>query len=91
MANDRNIVLKKNILMSAVLKMVGLATSLLIVPITIGYLDKEVYGVWMTMTSVLFWIGTFDIGLGNGMRNYLTEAISKQDYSLARKIGRAHV
>lgn len=85
MANDRNIVLKKNILMSAVLKMVGLATSLLIVPITIGYLDKEVYGVWMTMTSVLFWIGTFDIGLGNGMRNYLTEAISKQDYSLARK------
>ena len=53
MANDRNIVLKKNILMSAVLKMVGLATSLLIVPITIGYLDKEVYGVWMTMTSVL--------------------------------------
>lgn len=71
--------------MSAVLKMVGLATSLLIVPITIGYLDKEVYGVWMTMTSVLFWIGTFDIGLGNGMRNYLAEAISLGDYALARK------
>ena len=41
MANDRNIVLKKNILMSAVLKMVGLATSLLIVPITIGYLTRK--------------------------------------------------
>lgn len=65
--------------------MVGLATSLLIVPITIGYLEKEVYGVWMTMTSVLFWIGTFDIGLGNGMRNYLAEAISRGDYALARK------
>lgn len=71
--------------MSAVLKMVGLATSLLIVPITIGYLDKEVYGVWMTMTSVLYWIGTFDIGLGNGMRNYLAEAISRADYKMARK------
>lgn len=85
MVNDRNKILKTNILISAVLKVVGLCTSLLIVPITIDYLDSEVYGVWMTMTSVLFWIGGFDIGLGNGMRNYLTEAISRKDYSLGRK------
>lgn len=78
MVNDRNKILKTNILISAVLKVVGLCTSLLIVPITIDYLDSEVYGVWMTMTSVLFWIGGFDIGLGNGMRNYLTEAISRK-------------
>lgn len=85
MVNDRNKILKTNILISAVLKVVGLCTSLLIVPITIDYLDSEVYGVWMTMTSVLFWIGGFDIGLGNGMRNYLTEAISRKNYSLGRK------
>ena len=85
MVNDRNKILKTNILISAVLKVVGLCTSLLIVPITIDYLDSEVYGVWMTMTSVLFWRGGFDIGLGNGMRNYLTEAISRKDYSLGRK------
>ena len=39
----------------------------------------------MTITSILFWINTFDIGLGNGMRNYLTEAISQKDYSLGKR------
>lgn len=85
MVEDRNKILKTNILISAILKIIGLGTSLLIVPVTIKYLDSEVYGIWMTMTSVLFWIGGFDIGLGNGMRNYLTEAISKQNYALGRK------
>ena len=85
MVEDRNKILKINILVSAILKIIGLGTSLLIVPVTIKYLDSEVYGIWMTMTSVLFWIGGFDIGLGNGMRNYLAEAISKQDYALGRK------
>lgn len=39
----------------------------------------------MTISSILFWVGAFDMGLGNGMRNYLTEAISKKDHELARK------
>lgn len=39
----------------------------------------------MTITSVLFWINTFDIGLGNGMRNYLTGAISRKDFNLGRR------
>lgn len=77
--------LRNNILFSGMLKLIGLATSLLIVPITIGYLNNEVYGVWMTITSVLYWIGTFDIGLGNGMRNYLTEAISQNDYDAGQR------
>lgn len=76
--------LRNNILFSGMLKIIGLITSLLIVPITINYLNNEVYGIWMTITSILFWINTFDIGLGNGMRNYLTEALSKNDYQLGR-------
>lgn len=77
--------LRNNILFSAVLKMTGLLTSLLIVPITIDYLNNEVYGVWMTISSILFWISSFDIGLGNGMRNYLAEAISRNDFETGRK------
>lgn len=78
--NERNKILGKNILYSCFLKGIGLTTSLLIVPITINYLNNEVYGIWMTLTSILFWIGAFDIGLGNGMRNYLTEAISQKKF-----------
>ena len=82
--NSRSSMLHKNILFSGVLKAIGLITSLVIVPVTINYLNDEVYGVWMTITSVLYWITTFDIGLGNGMRNYLTEALSKGDTALGR-------
>ena len=83
--NERNKMLRNNILGSGALKSIGLFTSLLIVPITINYLDNEVYGIWMTISSMLFWIGIFDIGLGNGMRNYLTESISNGDYKRSRK------
>lgn len=83
--DKRSQILKNNILFSGVLKMIGLLSSLFIVPVTIGYLDNEMYGVWMTISSILFWIGAFDIGLGNGMRNYLTEAISQNDFETGRK------
>lgn len=76
--------LRNNILFSGILKVIGLLTSLIIVPVTINYLNNEVYGIWMTITSMLFWINTFDIGLGNGMRNYLTESLSKGDYEKGR-------
>lgn len=80
----RNRVLRNNILFSGVLKAVSLSTSFLIVPITLHYLDNESYGIWMTISSMAFWIFTFDIGLGNGMRNYLTAAISTNDNKAAR-------
>lgn len=83
--DTRNRMLRNNILFSGILKIISLSTSLLIVPITINYLNNEIYGIWMTITSVLFWINTFDIGLGNGMRNYLTGAISSKDYNLGRR------
>lgn len=82
--DERGVMLRNNILLSAILKVVGLLTSLLIVPVTLAYLNKEQYGIWMTMSSVLMWFSFFDIGLGNGMRNYLTEAISNSDYRKGR-------
>lgn len=85
-SDKRNATLRNNVLFSALLKVIGLSTSLLIVPITLDYLDNEVYGIWLTMSSMLYWFTFFDIGLGNGMRNYLTEAISTQKYEDAKAI-----
>jgi O-antigen/teichoic acid export membrane protein len=82
--DKRNKMLRKNILFSAFIKVVGLSTSMLIVPITLHYLESEQYGIWMTISSVLYWFSFFDVGLGNGMRNYLTQAISLNDYQKAR-------
>ena len=76
--------LVNNILFSGLLKLIGLCTSFLIVPVTLGYLDNESYGLWMTISSIGYLVFSFDIGLGNGMRNYLTAAISSNDYETAR-------
>ena len=82
--NTRNKMLRNNILFSSVIKCVGLLTSLLIVPATLAYLDNEQYGIWMTISSILMWFSYFDVGLGNGMRNYLAQSFSKGDYKQAR-------
>lgn len=74
----------RNSMATAVMKAGVLACSLVMVPITLDYLDSENYGIWMAMTSVLYWFAFFDVGLGNGMRNYLSEALSRNDYVKAR-------
>lgn len=81
---SRTKVLLNNILLSSILKGIGLLTSFLVVPITLNYLDKEQYGIWMTLSSILFWFSFFDVGLGNGLRNYLTHAIAKGDFGRGR-------
>lgn len=58
-----------------------IAVSFVLVPMTLGYLNSYEYGIWLTINSVLSWVYIFDIGLGNGLRNKLTEALAKNDYT----------
>lgn len=51
-------------------------TSFVLVPLTIGYVSSQLYGVWLAVASVLSWIGLFDVGFGNGLRNKLTENLA---------------
>lgn len=48
-------------------------------------LGQQEYGYWLTIHSVLSWFALFDLGLGNSLRNSLTEAVSKQDYKKAKE------
>lgn len=73
-----------NVLLSALLKVVGISCTYLLVPLTIDYLHSDIYGVWLAITNVLYYFAFFDVGLGNGMRNYLTESISAGNYTRAR-------
>lgn len=74
--DKRNSKAIKNVLFSFFLKGGSILTSLLIVPMTLSYLNSYEYGVWLTLSSILSWIYILDIGLGNGLRNKLTEALA---------------
>ena len=82
--HERSVKAKKNILYSFFLKGISIIVGLIFVPLILGYLDAERYGIWLTLSSILAWFSFFDIGLGNGLRNGLTEAIALKDDNLAK-------
>jgi len=75
----------KNAFFSFFLKGINILIGIVYVPITLKYLDKEKYGLWLAVSSILMWISYFNLGLGNGLKNYLTEAIAKKKSSLAKE------
>lgn len=81
--NPRSKAALRNILLSLVTKCVTVLISLLLVPMTIHYVNPTQYGIWMTLSSVIAWIAFFDLGLGNGFRNKFAEARAKGDEQLA--------
>jgi len=83
--NERTLKAKKNIAASLILKGISIVIGLIYVPLLINYLGTEEYGVWLTLSSIIGWFSFFDIGLGNGLRNRLTEVIAKNDIKLAKE------
>ena len=55
-------------------------------PIMLNHVDRADYGVLLTLTSIISWVGLMDVGLGNGLRNKLPEYIVKGDTNSARII-----
>ena len=82
--HERTTKLKYNVLLSAIFRAISVGANLLLVPLTLDYLSPVKYGIWLTLGSILAWIGYFDIGLGSGLRNRLSEAFAKGDTGLGR-------
>src|SRR6516225_8522455 len=59
---------------SGAAKGMAVLTALITVPLTVGYLGMERYGLWMTISSVIAMLAFADLGLGNGLMNVLSEA-----------------
>jgi O-antigen/teichoic acid export membrane protein len=83
--HKRSVKAKKNILASFVIKGGSIAVSLILVPLTINYVNPTSYGIWLTLSSIVGWFGFFDIGFGHGLRNKLAESIAQGQYDLAKK------
>lgn len=82
-ARTKNVI--KNIGLSLLMKGSNILCSLLVIPLTIDYINPERYGIWLTISSVIGWIVFFDLGLGNGFRNSFVKARACENYKLCKE------
>lgn len=81
----RTRLLRKNIILSFLMKGWAGVVQLLMVPLTIMCLGDYKNGVWLTISSFLLYTDSLDIGLGNGLRNKLAAYWAKGDMEKARQ------
>ena len=81
----RTRLLRKNIILSFLMKGWAGVVQLLMVPLTIICLGDYKNGVWLTISSFLLYTDSLDIGLGNGLRNKLAAYWAKGDMEKARQ------
>ena len=83
--SGRSVKAKKNIIYMLLIKGLNIFFGLFTLPLTLNYVDKETYGLWIALSSMVTWISFFDIGLNNGLKNKLTVALAQKDFFLCKK------
>jgi O-antigen/teichoic acid export membrane protein len=81
---DRKKIIFKNVSLGILYKILNMAIVFTTIPILLNYLEKEQYGIWVTIFSLVNIVFFVDAGIGNGLKTKLTEALSLKDYELAR-------
>ncbi|QCW98794.1 MATE family efflux transporter [Aggregatimonas sangjinii] len=82
--HERTAKANKNILGSFIIKVVSIVISLVVVPLTLNYVNPSRYGIWLTLSSIVAWFSFFDIGITHGLRNKYAEARAKGDNKSAQ-------
>src|SRR5262249_12676615 len=59
--------------------------GLISVPLTLGYLGKQQYGLWVALGSLLTWMALGDFGMARGLQNHLAEAYGQDDREAAAR------
>ena len=83
--DDKTKNLGKNSFYMLFIQIFTICLNLLLVPLTIDYVNPDTYGIWLTLSSVVAWISVLNIGLNNSLRNRLTEVRTLGNDLMARK------
>lgn len=69
----------QNVILNYCFKGLSVLLGLLSTKLILGYLGVTLYGLWVTITSVISWLSSGDLGIGNGLRNELAKAYGRGD------------
>jgi len=75
----------KNIKGLFIIKGASIGLRLLLVPMTLNYLEPEKFGIWMTLSSIIEMMILFELGMGNGLRNKLANSLANNQIELSRE------
>lgn len=84
--DQRSVTVKKNIIGSLCVKGCSIIISLMLVPMTLGYVSSELYGIWLTLSSIMMWLNFFDVGFTLGLKNKLAEAIALEEWEKGKSL-----
>jgi len=62
-------------------RVISMAGPIITVPLALGYLGHDRYGLWMTVGSIVGMFAFADLGLGNGLMTELSQADGRGDLS----------
>jgi O-antigen/teichoic acid export membrane protein len=71
--------------LSMIARVVGMATSVISVPLVLNYLGSDRYGIWLQMSSFVAALGPLDLGIGLGLLTVLSDAYGRDDKEAARR------
>jgi O-antigen/teichoic acid export membrane protein len=60
--------------------------TLLVTPLYLDLTSQELFGLWLTLGSVLGWIKLGDMGIGMALTRSSVEALEKNNYDLLRRL-----
>lgn len=81
--NRKNIIFK-NVSLGVFYKILNMAIVFTTIPLLLNYLEKEQYGIWVTIFSLVNIVFFVDAGIGNGLKTKLSEALSLKNFKLAK-------
>lgn len=78
-SNESNKTILYNTIGALLVKGGAIIISLYTIPAYLNYFNsQQILGLWFTILSVLSWILTFDLGIGNGLRNHLVPVLAQK-------------
>lgn len=90
---NNNKIIMKNIVNTFFIKGGAMIVTFLSMPAYLNYFNNNlILGFWFTVLSVLTWILSFDLGIGNGLRNKLVKSfVIKDNKAIKNYISSAYI